>query len=87
MYLFNFDDLRAICRRVYHQINPLTHEGDQPHSYEYIGKEAWPYKDWTGELVTTMNSQTQVVVIICTKKDALFAPIFGGVFDLFQTGE
>jgi len=85
--LVQYQDLGALCRRVYCEVNPLTLKMDKPVSIGYVGQEHWPRHDcWDDGLVSSMDVENQMVIFICVRNEPSFTPIFGGVFNLPQTG-
>jgi hypothetical protein len=83
VYTVHFQDTRALCRRVYHQKNPLTGGKDSPVLIQCVSVEEWTGGgEQTTELLADMNRLTQVGILICIKKEFTFTPVFGGVFDL-----
>jgi hypothetical protein len=59
VYTVHFQDTRALCRRVYHQKNPLTRGKDSPVLIQCVSVEEWTGGGkQTTEMLAGMNRQT-----------------------------
>lgn len=82
IYFVIFEDLNAVSRRVYNQVNSITKELDIPVSISHVSKDNFNLEGVSKEQVSRMDETTQTTIFICCAGQGSFAPIISGVFDV-----